>query len=182
MILLSNVINWFNNNTIVLISILLIVVSIIVLTRINPMISLFNLILFYILLGLLLYKLNLNLLALLYILVYVGAISVLFIFILSLINIKYSEIYYKSYSPDVLLIIYSFILFILLYLNLSDIDFNYLVINIDDAFNIINNTLEFRIWGELLYTEYSIVFIILVIILLLSIVSAILLIFRTNKS
>jgi len=153
--------------------------SIIVLTRINPMISLFNLILFYILLGLLLYNLNLNVLGLLYILIYVGAISVLFIFILSLINIKYSELYYKSYSPDIIIVIYSFILlllFIITNFNSLGIDLNYLIIN-ENNLNI-ENILEFKIIGELLYTEYSIMFIILGLILLLSILAAILLIFR----
>lgn len=176
MIILSQILNWLNNNLIIIIYILLIIMSIIVLTRINPMISLFNLILFYILLALLLYSLNLNVLGLLYILIYVGAISVLFIFILSLINIKYSELYYKSYNPDIFIIIYSFILLLVLIISNTNMDSNYLIIN-ENSLNI-NNIMEFKIIGELLYTEYAILFIILGLILLLSIIAAILLIFR----
>lgn len=176
MIILSQILNWLNNNLIIIIYILLIIMSIIILTRINPMISLFNLILFYILLALLLYSLNLNVLGLLYILIYVGAISVLFIFILSLINIKYSELYYKSYNPDIFIIIYSFILLLVLIISNTNMDSNYLIIN-ENSLNI-NNIMEFKIIGELLYTEYAILFIILGLILLLSIIAAILLIFR----
>lgn len=179
--LLSQVINWLNNNLIIIISILLIVFSIIILTRINPMISLFNVIIFYILIGLLLYKLNLNVLGILYILIYVGAISVLFIFILSLINIKYNELYYQSYSPDILLILYSFIVFILLCLNIDNsISYdNILLINDILSYEYISNIIEFKVIGELLYTEYSILFLLLGVILLLSIIAAIVLIFRT---
>ena len=178
MIILSQILNWLNNNLIIIICILLIIMSIIVLTRINPMISLFNLILFYILLGLLLYNLNLNILGLLYILVYVGAISVLFIFILSLINIKYSELNYKSYSPDIFIIMYTFILLLLFIINNNNIniDLNYLMIN--ESQLSINNIMEFKIIGELIYTEYAITLIILGLILLLSIIAAILLIYR----
>lgn len=178
MIILSQTLNWLNNNLIIIVSILLIIMSIIVLTRINPMISLFNLILFYILLGFFLYNYNLNVLGLLYILIYVGAISVLFIFILSLINIKYSELYYKSYAPDTLLIIYTFILITLFIISNYNInlDLNYLIINTDTWH--INNLIEFKTIGELLYTEYSILFLILGLILLLSIIAAILLIYR----
>lgn len=177
--ILSQILNWFNNNLIIIICILLIIISIIVLTRINPMISLFNLILFYILLGLLLYTLNLNVLGLLYILVYVGAISVLFIFILSLINIKYSELYYKSYSADTFIIIYTFILMLLILINCFNIsiDNNYLIIS-EQSPSSISNIIEFKVLGELLYTEYSVLFIILGLILLLSIIAAIVLIFR----
>lgn len=179
--LLSQIINWLNNNLIIIISILLIVFSIIILTRINPMISLFNVIIFYILIGLLLYKLNLNVLGILYILIYVGAISVLFIFILSLINIKYNELYYQSYSPDILLILYSFIVFILLCLNIDNsISYdNILLINDILSYEYISNIIEFKVIGELLYTEYSILFLLLGVILLLSIIAAIVLIFRT---
>lgn len=179
--LLSQIINWLNNNLIIIISILLIVFSIIILTRINPMISLFNVIIFYILIGLLLYKLNLNVLGILYILIYVGAISVLFIFILSLIIIKYNELYYQSYSPDILLILYSFIVFILLCLNIDNsISYdNILLINDILSYEYISNIIEFKVIGELLYTEYSILFLLLGVILLLSIIAAIVLIFRT---
>mgnify|MGYP007043358305 CR=1 FL=1 len=42
----------------------------------------------------------------------------------------------------------------------------------------INNIMEFKIIGELIYTEYAITLIILGLILLLSIIAAILLIYR----
>ena len=177
---LNEIMNNLNNNIIMIIYILLIIFSIIVLTRINPMISLFNMIVFYVLLGLLLYKLNLNVLGILYILIYVGAISVLFIFILSLINIKYNELYYQNYSPDILLIIYSFIIFILLFVNIDNSIYNDNILYINDilSYNYISNIMEFKIIGELLYTQYSILFLLLGIILLLSIIAAIVLIFR----
>lgn len=177
---LNDIMNGLNNNIITVIYLLLIVFSIIVLTRINPMISLFNMIVFYVLLGLLLYKLNLNVLGILYILIYVGAISVLFIFILSLINIKYNELYYQSYSPDILLIIYSFVIFTLLLLNIDNSlnNDNFLLINNILSYDYISNIMEFKIIGELLYTQYSVLFLLLGIILLLSIVAAIVLIYR----
>lgn len=151
--------------------------SIIILTRKNPMISLFNLIIFYILLGILLYKIKMNVLGLLYILIYVGAISVLFIFILSLINIKNQELYNnKKKNEDIYIILYTFVIILILIYNNWNINLNYWIIDINEIK--INNIMELKIIGELLYVEYAIILLILGIIILLSIIAGILLIFR----
>jgi NADH:ubiquinone oxidoreductase subunit 6 (subunit J) len=160
----------------------MIFIIILILTRTNPMISLFNLIIFYILLALLFYCFNISILSLLYLLIYVGAISILFIFILSLININYSELYYKSYKSDILLILYSILLILFIYNYKNDIINKDIVLINNIDMNYISNTLELKVIGELLYTEYSIIFLIIGSILLLSIISTILLIARINKN
>lgn len=98
--LLSHDINQLNEDLVYLVQGLMVVVSVVVLTRKNPMISLFFLITFYVSFALLLHYFQLDLLGMLYILIYVGAISVLFIFILSLMNIKDYEVHYQRYSLD----------------------------------------------------------------------------------
>lgn len=164
-------------NILNILNILLIIMSIIILTRKNPMISLFNLIIFYILLGILLYKIKMNVLGLLYILIYVGAISVLFIFILSLINIKNQELYNnKKKNEDIYIILYTFVIILILIYNNWNINLNYWIIDINEIK--INNIMELKIIGELLYVEYAIILLILGIIILLSIIAGILLIFR----
>lgn len=73
---------------------------------------------------------------------------------------------------------YTFILLLLFIINNNNIniDLNYLMIN--ESQLSINNIMEFKIIGELIYTEYAITLIILGLILLLSIIAAILLIYR----
>ena len=146
------------------------------------MVSLVNLIVFYILIGLLLYTVDLNLLGLLYLLIYVGAISVLFIFILSLINIRANDTYRRSDErADYILEIVFIFVFTFSYLYVSMLNYHgFAITNVIDYDQVAFAISEFTNIGELLYTEYALIFLILGLILLLSIITGILLIFRIN--
>lgn len=198
-----NILWNYNEYISYIIYILIIILSIITLTRNNPMLSILFMIKIYVLVAIYLYLNGLAIIGLLYLLIYVGAISILFLFILSLIDLKESELLNISSRPDILILFTVYILFILNILwlleidNISSILFNtpyQFIINILSD-NIIynqyitlynnwyttNTTLELAIIGKLLYTEYAFIFILLGIILLLSIIAAILLIYKSKS-
>ena len=126
---------------------------------------------------------------LLYILVYVGAIAILFLFILSLINLKISELSVTSNKQDIIFIL--IILITLIYISnyvlnvesINDIislNNNDLIGESVEIYNVLNinwNDLssysELKIIGELLYTQYSITMLIIGLILLLAIIGVI---------
>jgi NADH:ubiquinone oxidoreductase subunit 6 (subunit J) len=96
----------------------------------------------------------------LYILVYVGAIAILFLFILSLLKIDYHPSDKLSYS------LLGFLAIIFLPLDLfSNIN------GIAETISFTSN--ELYIIGNLFYTDYSILLIIIGIVLILSIIGAI---------
>nr|YP_008475204.1 NADH dehydrogenase subunit 6 [Wickerhamomyces mucosus]AGS44521.1 NADH dehydrogenase subunit 6 [Wickerhamomyces mucosus] len=149
----------------------------------NPMYSILNLIFLFINIAIYLYLIGISIMSLLYLLVYIGAIAVLFLFILSLLDIKITELNYNINNnnyPIILLIVY--LLYNNIYNYYSNI-YNTNIINtkfkISEIFinnwNIIYDFNHLNEIGFLLYTEYSILFIILSILLLFSIVSAIVL-------
>lgn len=189
----------------------------------NAVVSVVFLLGVYVLISIYLYYIGLGIIGLLYLMVYVGAITVLFLFILSLLDLGESELKRASLIPDVLPIIISLfllvnifiysnsfyllssdnlgylILFLISFFNLinynnsidnilsnssnyllnNDINLGYVTIN--NWFNI-NPITEFKIIGELLYTDYSSLFIVLGFTLLLSVIGAIVLLHQLQDS
>lgn len=81
-----------------LLSVLSIIFGIFVIITRNPVISVLNVIALFIVISGYLFLTGLNFIALSYILVYIGAVSILFIFVLMLINIRVSELH--SYTRN----------------------------------------------------------------------------------
>ena len=146
----------------------------------NPIVSVLHLIMLFSCISCYLIFLGINFIGLSYLLVYVGAVSILFLFILMLINIRISELisYTNNNIPLAILVILA--LFIP-YNNLSPYTktkLNYDITNIffvssnnwDD--NIVN-ILDITSIGNVMYTNYSIWLIITSIILLLAMVGSI---------
>lgn len=79
-------------NTLNLVSLIAILFSISVIVTKNPIFSILFLIALFITIALYLMMLGINFIGLSYLLVYVGAVSILFLFILMLINIRISEL------------------------------------------------------------------------------------------
>lgn len=210
--------NYINNSLIIdFLWLFIILSSIGVILSHNAVVSVVYLLSVYILISIYLYFIGLSVIGLLYLMVYVGAITVLFLFVLSLLDLGESELKRASFIPDILSLIFSiFLIFnIFVYSNLSLIlssdnlnyffflflsFFNYDLINffntegylfnsninisyftIDNWFNI-NPITEFKIIGELLYTDFSFLFIILGLMLLFSVISAIVLLFQLQDS
>ena len=146
----------------------------------NPIVSVLHLIMLFSCISCYLILLGINFIGLSYLLVYVGAVSILFLFILMLINIRVSELISNTNNNIPLAILVILALFIP-YNNLSPYtktNLNYDIANIffvssnnwDD--NIVN-ILDITSIGNVMYTNYSIWLIITSIILLLAMVGSI---------
>ena len=186
---LINTHNQYNNNLIILLEYLSVISALSVIFSSNAIVSIIYLISLYINVSIYLYFTGLGVMGLLYILVYVGAIAILFLFILSLINLKISELSVTSNKQDIICIL--IILITLIYISnyvlnvesINDIislNNNDLIGESVEIYNVLNinwNDLssysELKIIGELLYTQYSITMLIIGLILLLAIIGVI---------
>lgn len=126
----------------------------------TPVQSILCLIILFLSTAICLYSQGFVLMGILYILIYVGAIAILFLFILSLLKIDYTP--QGNISPLVITI---------LIITLIPLDLMYdtfgIVTNVDNVYN------ELVIVGNQLYTEYAVLLMIIGIILILSVIGAI---------
>src|SRR5271156_424143 len=88
----DNTINGYDNGYLQLLSIISIVSGILVIVSKNPIVSVLFLICLFLCVSGYLIFLGLNFIGLSYLLVYIGAVSILFLFILMLINVRVSEL------------------------------------------------------------------------------------------
>jgi NADH-ubiquinone oxidoreductase chain 6 len=79
----------------------------------NPVVSVFNLIILYVLVALYLMYLGVTYIGISYIIIYIGAIAILFLFIIMMIDV---EITHKKYGNYVPLLAFSFISLILCFI------------------------------------------------------------------
>jgi len=146
----------------------------------NPIVSVIYLIMLFSSIAAYLIMLGLVFIGLSYLLVYVGAVSILFLFILMLINIRFSELISNTLNNIPLSLIVILALFIP-YNNLSfhgstNISFLEKLIYYVSSFswdNKIVDILDITSIGNIMYTNYSIWLIITSIILLLAMVGSI---------
>lgn len=206
---------YISNNIIDILYYSSILSSILVISNRNAIISIIYLILLYIVVALYLYYVGLGIVGLLYILIYVGAITILFLFILSLMDIKLNELTYTKNQGDYILIVCTVILLFSIVLYTYNIDilsiqynsiiyyiYTYIIPEVNtgiastiiplNTYNIysiltpntntiINTHIELSVISSILYTHYSIVFILLGIVLLYSIVTAISLLYNHQQ-
>ena len=194
--------NGYRAEALDLISLASILSGIFVIISKNPIVSVLFLIGLFLSIACYLLVLGINFIGLSYLLVYVGAVSILFLFILMLINVRVSELLSVTSNsiPLALLIVVSFNYFVhqILPLNLSGsnlidtseyITSDQLINYINGSYNLSSTELIFvtsKIWdgslaetthitsiGNIMYTSYSIWLIITSIILLLAMVGAI---------
>jgi len=115
-ILLDDFINGYNIEYIEIISIISILCGIFVIISKNPIISVLFLIGLFLCISGYLILLGLNFIALSYLLVYIGAVSILFLFILMLINIRISELQTDSNNSLALALIIGILFYYYLYM------------------------------------------------------------------
>jgi NADH-ubiquinone oxidoreductase chain 6 len=193
-ITLENYTNGYKVNILDFIFIASIICGILVITSKNPIVSVLFLIGLFLNIACYLLVLGTNFIGLAYLLVYVGAVSILFLFILMLINIRVSELTGDTSNSIPLALIISFIFYSILYNiipnNLSEgpmynIEFG----SRDSAGFNLKNELHYvtsKLWdgnlsdnphintlGNIMYTNYFIWLILSSIILLLAMVGAI---------
>jgi NADH-ubiquinone oxidoreductase chain 6 len=186
----DNSINGYDNEYLELLSIISVVCGILVIVSKNPIVSVLFLICLFLCISGYLIFLGLNFIGLSYLLVYIGAVSILFLFILMLINVRISELQTETKNSLALAIIVGIFLYYLLYILLpsvgSDIDNNELLSNF---INLNSNSISYvtsNVWdhnlidnshivaiGNIIYSNYFIWLIITSIILLLAMVGAI---------
>lgn len=172
-----------------LFSVLAIFCAILTITNKNPIVSVLFLICLFVLISGYLILIGMNFIGISYLLVYIGAISILFLFILMLINVRVSEIQTETSNSIPLAILISILFYSILYETIpflspkSDnshdwttmMDYNdkinYVVSHQWDT-NLIE-VLQITSIGNILYTNFFLWLIIASIILLLAMVGAI---------
>lgn len=188
--------NQYISNVLVFIDVVSIIAAILVIISKNPIVSVLFLIGLFLGISCHLLVAGLNFIALSYLLVYVGAVSILFLFILMLINIRISELSSETSNVVPLALILGLSFNICLHdIFISDDNHNVIldyrnISIIHEFLNKVSNKNIFfissKLWdgslaetthissiGDVLYTNYSIWLILTSIILLLAMVGAI---------
>jgi NADH-ubiquinone oxidoreductase chain 6 len=137
--------NGYNFNTLDIISILAIICGIFVIISSNPIVSILFLIGLFASISSYLILLGLSFIGLSYLIVYIGAVSILFLFILMLINIRISELQDKTSNNIFLAIIisiaFNYPLFQILPYNIAILNNNSYINNILYNSSIIQNNI-----------------------------------------
>lgn len=192
-ILLEYYTKGFEIITIYFIFIFAIITSIFIIITKNPILSVLFLILLFLIMSGYLMLLGASFIGLSYILVYVGAVSILFLFILMLINIRISELISNTSNSLILGILVVYIFFtsigigdiityssqsLLNYLTL--VNYNILIDNINIKFTTstywdgnLTEISHINSLGNIIYTDYFLWLILASIILLLAMIGAI---------
>jgi len=167
--------NGFFTNYLYILGYLSIIFSILVITSKNPIISVLYLIALFLSISSYLIMSGLVFIGISYLLVYIGAISMLFLFILMLIDIRISELQVNTKNSLFLSFligsIFIFILNKIINIDILDTDIYFTSFNSWEGF--ITNKIDIMSIGNVLYTNYSIWLIITSILLLLAMVGAI---------
>ena len=195
-VLIDNYLNGYKIQLLVLISLISLVCGIFVIISKNPIISVLFLISLFLCISTYLMLSGMTFIGIAYLLVYIGAVSILFLFILMLINVRISELQGNTNNSLPLALIIGILLYYFLYRILSFSDPN----NISNKFlNIIylnnksgNLYVTSNIWdtmlinvshiisiGNVIYTNYFIWIVIASIILLLAMVGTIIITLKT---
>lgn len=176
---------------IILMSILIMLSLIIVFSK-NTINSILCLILCFVFTAVIFFILNAEFLAYIIIIVYASAISILFIFIIMLLNLRLMEVYYINFYYIPLCIFINIFLILVIYLFLlKDFSFfiyNNLIINNNLSFtwlnylNVYNYKNNLYMIGIVLYNNYYIFVIIAGLILFLAMIGAILIVLNVDKN
>lgn len=187
--------NGYLDKSIILIDIICVVVAIFTIISKNPIVSVLFLISLFLGIAIHLLISGLSFIGLSYLLVYVGAVSILFLFILMLINIRISELLSETSNVIALNIVtilfFNYAIYEIFFYNSNSL-YKYIlslygILNYNNEY--INDKLSFvssKMWdgslaeitdistiGSIMYTGYSIWLIITSVILLLAMVGAI---------
>lgn len=183
--------NGFLLNSLDLLTLFSILSGILVIISRNPIVSVLYLIGLFLTISIYLMLIGLNFIGLSYLLVYIGAVSILFLFILMLIDVRVSELHADTNNSLYLSIIIALIFYInvgniipfsintggIIYESLYDLisykyeSISYVISNSWDGS--MSETHDIINIGNILYTNYSIWLIISSLVLLLAMVGAI---------
>ena len=147
-----------------------------VITSKNPIMSVFWLVLAFTNASLLLILLGVEFLPILFVIVYVGAIAILFLFVVMLLNIKLVEITENSSKYLPIGIITGFIFLYQILYSFEEITTINTLSNINPVnYSEFMNSTNIQLVAEILYTDYALYFLISGLVLLVSMIGAIVL-------
>lgn len=175
----------FNENSFFyFISFIFLISSFLVIYSINPIHSILSLILLFCSSSVFLLFFNVEFLALMFIIIYVGAISVLFLFVIMMLNIKLIEVNDNliKYLPISLFIFLIFVLdFYLIFSNtlLNILDYNKVIYI--QWINLLFKKSNIESLGILLFTDFFFIFLLSSLILFVSMIGPIVLTLITEK-
>ena len=174
--LVDNYTNGFYNSFLSLLTLICIILSILTIISKNPVLSILFLISLFLSISIYLILIGLVFIGISYLLVYIGAVSMLFLFILMLIDIRISELHVQTNNSLFL----AFLIGILFYINNLSINTFIKYINENLYFSNYNSWDGYIIEnydiisiGNVLYSNLSIWLIVSSLILLLAMVGAI---------
>jgi NADH-ubiquinone oxidoreductase chain 6 len=178
--LLKNITYGYSTEFLFFLTITPILLGIFIIITKNPIISVLYLILLFSSISCYLILIGVNFIGISYLLVYVGAVSILFLFILMLINIRISELINDTNNNTPLAILAIIIFFVPFNLLLPDksglnnVSENVILYTTSNNWdNNITDTIDIISIGNIMYTSYSIWLLITSIILLLAMVGSI---------
>ena len=157
-----------------------IIAAFFVIFSVNPVHSLLFLILVFFNISGLLLLLGFEYFALIFLIIYIGALAVLFLFIIMMLNIKIIELKesFWRYIPVGIFLssLFIFEIFYLINFNIKVVSFNYLdYINYINWISLFNRGFSLEYLGELLYTYFFLAFLLGGIILFLAMIGSIVL-------
>lgn len=164
---------------------LMLISSLFVFSRVNPVQSLLWLVCVFICASLVLLELGAEFIAILLILVYIGAIAVLFLFVIMLLNIRLVELnlYFINYKSIIFLFSIGFLLQIIFLFYYKNIDNVFVTFNIIEYIwiNNIDYTSNIEVIGFLLFEIFYYYFFFLSLILLLALLGILILLISVNN-
>jgi len=178
--------DFFNQIFLVFLGILSVFFSFLIIGSKNPIHSIFALILAFVIVSIIMIGyLKCEFLSIVFLIVYVGAVSILFLFIIMLLNIKNIDLTDKFFNYFPVGVVVGILFFVELYLYIywslytenSNLNMNFIYINF---VNNIDSLTDIEIIAQLLYEEYALVFIISSILLLIAMIGAIILTLRVS--
>lgn len=172
----------FNSILLVFFSVSLLYNAFFIVRNENTIYSIFLLVFLFVLSSGLLFLIESEFIALIFLIIYVGAISVLFLFVILMLDLKTNKSSNNKYFYNALILIFFFSVVILI-LNIFSINYysNSFLFNFNvNWFYKIECLTDLSLIGQILYTHYVIQFLILGIILILAIIGVVSLTFNHN--
>ena len=176
--------DFFNQIFLIFLGVLSVFFSFLIIASKNPIHSIFALIITFVIVSIIMIGyLQCEFLSIVFLIVYVGAVSILFLFIVMLLNIKNIDLTDKFFNYFPVGIVIGILFFVEIYLYIywslhtesSNLNMHFIYINYT---NNIDSLTDIEIIAQLLYEEYALVFIIASILLLVAMIGAIILTLR----
>jgi NADH-quinone oxidoreductase subunit J len=167
---------------IMFISLSSVITSILVITSVNPVHAVFFLILSFVLMCGNLFILELDFLPLIFIVVYVGAISILFLFVVMMLDIKFILKQQQNKSFFSIGAFCCFLFFCSVYINFKEAIFTS-CFSADNNFNWnaqIDKIINLNSLGQYIYSDFIVHFLVIGLILLVAIIGAVVLTVQLN--